>query len=213
MNRQRMVFCRESIKPACLKGDGIAVYRIVLPICERFFVAVNSADGVAVEVDTRGDVRCACFCKGDGLRILRRVSIEDNSVRAHITHIAHVIGNFCVDDVFAFERYIKGFFIGNPPPVRRFLQCLGRLINCFRYEIFRFFNTGIMVGRRYCHRLNVLKEQTEGDAIEEGVPPVLANLDLRRRRCFVQRHALDRHGLGLGDVFYGIHAVCIRRKG
>ena len=195
MNRQRIIPGCESVEPASLKSDCTAVYRIMCSGGEQSIAAVNFADCVAFEGDFSGNVRCSHLFKRNRCCFLRRIGIEDNAIRACISHIAHFVGNLDVNDIFAVWLYVERFGIDRPVISNSSFQCRVRFIGGVRYEIFRFCYAGFIINSIYRHRLGVLEEQTEGDFIEEGGPLVFAKLDFRRRHCFVQRHAFDRYGL------------------
>ena len=172
-----LAVCRREDKAAgCVKCDRRAVY----------------SDGVHI-LFVNGDrlrlaVGLAVFYAGDN----RACSVKHNAVRANVVRIARRIGQFDIDNVFVIGVNAErcGVYCEGHAVKLRF----GKLFN--RQQIFNRYRLTAVVGCGDRHRLRVLKEQTEGDIVEERFPTVLADFNFARGLFGVSPLRRDGHILG-----------------
>ena len=122
------------------------------------------------------------LCIAVGLAVLnagnnRACSVKHNAVRANVVRIARRIGQFDIDNVFVIGVNAERCGVrceGHAVKLR-----FGKLFS--RQQIFNRYRLTAVVGCGDRHRLRVLKEQPEGDIVEERFPTILADFNFARR--------------------------------
>ena len=163
---------------------------------KRDLRSVYSDDGDMLLVNgdrLRRTIGLAVFYAGDN----RACAVKHDAVRANVVRIARLIGQSDIDNVFVIGVNTERCGVrceGHAVKLR-----FGKLFS--RQQIFDRYRLAAVVGCGDRHRLRVLKEQTEGDIVEERFPTVLADHHFARRFFAVfplrrDSHILGGHGFG-----------------
>ena len=184
---------RESKAAAFVKCDLCAVY----------------GDGVHI-LFVNGDrlrlaVGLAVFYAGDH----GACAVKHNAVRANVVHVARLIGKSDIDNIFVIGVNAERCGVrceGHAVKLR-----FGKLFS--RQQIFDRNRLAAVVGCGDGHRLRVLKEQAEGDVVEERFPTILVDFNFTRGlfAVFPQRLDCDVSGDGHGGVHRILRTVYLPR--
>ena len=138
-----------------------------------------------------------CLCLAIGLAVLYALdygacSVQHDTVRANVVRIARLIGQSHIDNVFVIGGNAERCGVRREGHAVK--RRLGQLL--IGQQIFNRNRLAAVVGGVYRHRLRVLKEQPEGDIVEERFPAVLADFDFARWLFAVFPLGRDGHILG-----------------
>jgi len=122
-------------------------------------------------------------------------SVKHNTVCVNVGNVSAGIGQFCINNILVIGIDTERCGICRKGHSRKFR--FGKRL--FAQQVFNCHRLAAVVSGRNSYRLRILKEQTEGDGVEERLPVVFGNLDFACRCCNItplsrDRQILRRHG-------------------
>ena len=187
----RLVGDNDSLLAVCRREDKAAVF------VKRDLCAVYG-DGIHIFLGDRNRLCCTIGFAGFNAGDNGDCCVQHDAVCVNVGNVSAGIGQFCINNILVIGIDTERCGVrceGHAVKLR-----FGKLFS--RQQIFDRYRLTAVVGCGDRHRLRVLKEQPEGDVVEERFPTVLADFNFARGlfAVFPQRLDCDVSGDGHGIV-------------